>query len=540
MKRRFIAAFLVLVLLFNQICVTVYADESDKKTNSESEDKVIDPSSIAPAASSRTVDQVIAQSKYTQRNGHGFAAENTNNFIDGIKGKNASVVGDNNVKNGPDRKIINRDGSQTFIQDKYYRTAKESIDACFDESGFRYLDGEGNPMEIEVPSDQYEKAVQEMATKIKEGKVPGVSDPEEAKNIVRKGNVSYEQAKNLAKAGTVDSLKYDAANGVISAGVAFGISALLNYSICRLNGEDREEAIKDSAKEGLRTGCGVFCAAVIAQQLSKTGLMNAFKPSSEALMEAFGDDFAEKFIKAFGKEVLREEGAKAATEAATKSVAKAATEQATKEAAKNTVPSVTKQAAKLLRGEVLVAVVTTIVFTVPDTIDLFRGRISKKQFVKNFAKVAVGVTAGAIGGGLGGALGNLVVPGVGTVPGAIVGSILFGVGGDLAADKIADYITEDDADEMYDITEKEFCSLCEDYMVSETEAKNIVNALNDKLDDNMFKNMYQSENREKYIRMVLVPLFIAEVEKREKIEAPTEEEMRAALKKELKGVVFIH
>ena len=45
----------------------------------------------------------------------------------------------------------------------------------------------------------------------------GVTDGSEAENLVRKGNVTYAQAKNIAKAGTIDSLKYDAANGVITA-----------------------------------------------------------------------------------------------------------------------------------------------------------------------------------------------------------------------------------------------------------------------------------------------------------------------------------
>ena len=61
-------------------------------------------------------------------------------------------------------------------------------------------------MQIEVPSDKYDAAVEAMQEKIKNGSVPGISDPEEAKNIVRKGHFTYEQAKNIAKAGTVESL----------------------------------------------------------------------------------------------------------------------------------------------------------------------------------------------------------------------------------------------------------------------------------------------------------------------------------------------
>jgi hypothetical protein len=396
-------------------------------------------------------------------------------------------------------------------------TAKGTVDACIDSAsgGFKYFDSFGNPMQIEVPKDQYDEAVAIMRDKILEGKIVGITDPDEAENIIRKGNLTYNQAKNLAKAGTIESLTYDAVNGVISAGCAFGISTLLNYAACRVNGQDSDEALENSAVEGVRSGIGVFCTSVIAGQLTKAGVMNVFKPSSEALTKALGEDFSKALLKAYGQTVIADEGESVAL-------------------------SATKQAAQLLRSQVLVAVVTTIVFSVPDAVDVFKGRISKKQFVKNFAVTAVSVVAGTVGYGVGGVVGNLIVPGVGTVPGGVVGSILLGMGGGLATDLIADYITDDDADEMYEILEDEFVQLCDDYLVNEEEAGNIANQFGNMLDKNLFKDMYQIDDREQFAVDILQPLFDDEVAKREEIEAPTEEEMRGALKDELKGVVFIH
>ncbi|MCH5253961.1 MAG: hypothetical protein J1F41_03480 [Lachnospiraceae bacterium] len=520
---RILAVLLSISIIISAIPLTAYAEEIQEEDGIDTTicenilPETLPAGAESSAANIRTVNDVISQIKFAYKgNGHSFAAEQGNDFIDKIKGKNTIVIGDDNAKNGADRLIINRDGTVISIQDKYYNNATASIDACFDTSGkFRYIDGDGNLMQIEVPKDQYEAAVSRMEQKIIEGKVPGVEDPAEAKNLVRKGNLTYKQAENLAKAGTLESLTYDAAHGVISAGGAFGISTVLNYAVCRINGQDREKALKVSAIEGVRTGVGVFATSVIASQLTKTGIMNVFKPSSEALTRALGEDFSKVLLKAYGQRVLADTG---------ESVAQSAT----------------KQAAQLLRAEVLVAVVTTIVFSVPDGIDVFRGRISKKQFIKNFAVTAVSVFAGTAGYGVGGALANLVVPGVGTVPGAIVGSILFGLGGGLLADKIADYITDDDAEEMYAILENQFAQLCEDYMVNENEAQNIVNQFSENLNSDMFKDMYQSEDREKFATDSLEPLFEAEVAKRAKIEAPTEEEMRIALKEELEGVVFVH
>ena len=87
------------------------------------------------------------------------------------------------------------------------------------------------------PSRQWKK-------KIRRGQVNGVTDPAEAKNIVRKGHFTYAQAKNIAKAGTVESLTYDAVNGVITASSAFGVTAVITFATSVWNGEDFDKALK--------------------------------------------------------------------------------------------------------------------------------------------------------------------------------------------------------------------------------------------------------------------------------------------------------
>lgn len=107
------------------------------------------------------------------RQGHGYAAEQVNDGIDTIFGRDARIVGNDNAKNGADRMV---DGQ--FIQTKYCQDARTSVNAGFENGGqgsYRYLDKNGNPMQLEVPSDQYDEAVRCMEQKIKEGKVPGVS-----------------------------------------------------------------------------------------------------------------------------------------------------------------------------------------------------------------------------------------------------------------------------------------------------------------------------------------------------------------------------
>ena len=510
MLKKIVAMLACLCISLQSLPLVSYAEALPSPAQTATEAVSADPAD-ATLLTHKTVNDILAQHKFTANQGHGFAAERGNTMADQITGKNARVVGDNNAKNGPDRLILERDGTKIWIQDKYYKSAKEGINACFDENGqFRYmLDGE--PMQIEVPKDQYAEAVEYMRQKISEGKIEGVTDPNEAETLVRKGTLTYQQAKNLAKAGTLESLTYDAVNGTVTATCAFGISTAINYAVYRSSGKSPEEALKLSVEEGLKTGGYVFCASVIASQLSKTGIMEVFVPSSEALVSAFGDKFAKGLIRASRNQVTQV-----------------------------TTATLTKEAARFLRTEALTAAVTIVVFAIPDAIDMFNGRISQKQFIKNFSVMAVVVVAGTVGSIAGGTVGSLIVPGVGTIPGSIVGSILIGGIASVGAEKIADYITDDDADEMFQLVQSSFAEKCEEYMVNEDEAQHIIDQLSERLTEDLYKDMYQSKEREQFADEMLTQLFEEETKQRDTISLPDEEEMRSALKAKLADVAYIH
>ena len=244
----------------------------------------------------RTVNNQFEEEKFHSRQGHGFAAERANNLFDKLTGHDAKIVGDDNAKNGADRVV---DGVN--IQSKYCATGKRCINECFENDGkgtFRYMT-DGKPMKIEVPSDKYDEAVMAMEEKIKNGQVKGVSDPNEAKNIVKKGHFTYAQAKNIAKAGTVESLTYDAVNGTIIASSAFGVTAMITFATSMWNGEDFEDAIKIATYSGLKVGGTAFITSVLAAQLSKAGLNSALVGSSEAIVAMMGPKASAVLINAF-------------------------------------------------------------------------------------------------------------------------------------------------------------------------------------------------------------------------------------------------
>ena len=133
--------------------------------------------------------------RFNGRQGHGYAAEQGNNLYDTINGRNAEILGDDNAKNGPDRIV---DGQ--LIQTKYCQNANASVNSGFKNGKYRYLDSNGNPMQLEVPSDQYDEAIRIMEEKIRKGQVPGCKNPKDASKIIRKGNITLKQAINIAKA----------------------------------------------------------------------------------------------------------------------------------------------------------------------------------------------------------------------------------------------------------------------------------------------------------------------------------------------------
>lgn len=119
--------------------------------------------------------------KFNTLRGYAFAAERANHLYDKVHGKDAKIVGDDNLFNGADRVV---DGIN--IQSKYCKSGLKCIEECFKDGRFRYMNADGSPMQIEVPSDKYDAAVQAMENKIKNSQMPGVTDPKDAKNIVRK------------------------------------------------------------------------------------------------------------------------------------------------------------------------------------------------------------------------------------------------------------------------------------------------------------------------------------------------------------------
>ena len=450
------------------------------------------------AGNAKTAQYIVEDvDRFITPRGHGFAAEKMNDYWDKAHARDAKVVGGNNLKDGPDRVV---DGIN--IQTKYCKTGSKCIGECFEGGRFRYLNADGSPMQIEVPSDKYDDAVKAMESRIQKGEVPGITDPAEAKNIVRKGNFTYEQARNVARFGTVESLTYDAVQGTVIASYAFGLSAAMNFAIAVWNGKDFDDALKSSASAGLKVGGATFVTSVLASQMQKTALNSLLRGTTDQIVKIMGPTASAWLANAFRS------GANISGAAAMQS------------------------ASKLLRGNIVTGAITVAVLSSFDVANVFRGRISGKQLFKNISQTAATVAGGTVGWMAGAATGaaiGSIIPGIGTAIGGFLGGLAgsFGAGSvaGKAASSVLDDMIEDDAVEMQAILEREFKVLAEEYLITGEEAVRICDNLKNIVDGDFLKDMFADDSRAKYARTAMEPLFENVARERPIIKLPTNKEM---------------
>lgn len=448
------------------------------------------------------VNKSFEEERFHGKQGHGFAAERANDLFDRATGHDAKITGDNNAKNGPDRFV---DG--VYIQSKYCATGSRCVNECFELNGkgtFRYMT-ESGPMQIEVPLDKYQDAVQAMEAKIRNGQVPGVTDPKEASNIIRKGHFTYQQAVNIAKAGTVESLLYDAASGAVIAASALGISSILTFATSFWNGEDPEICLQRTAYTGLKVGGVTFLATLLGGQLSKAGLNSLLVGSSEKIISLLGPKASAVLINAF-------------RDSSQASIYGAAA---------------MKSAAKLLRGNIISGAITFAILSSADITRLFLGRISGAQLFKNMLCLGSSIGGGSAGFLAGAALGSSVLPGPGTVIGGIGGAVLAGAGGEKVTHTITDTFIQDDADKMVEILQETFSDLCEEYLLTSKEVEKCLDTLSEQLDAHTLRDMFASVDRKLFAQNLIRPILEARVATRRHVSLPT----RFALTQSLRHVL---
>lgn len=403
--------------------------------------------------------------------GHGFAAERGNHMFDKALLKDAHILGDDNAKDGADRLV-----NGTEIQTKYCGTAARSIGAGFDgqNGSYRYYDSKGTPMQIEVPKDQYTKALETMENKIRDGKVPGVSDPAEATKLVRQGHLTYAQAQNITKFGTFESITYDIAEGTIVSLAAGGISFGLTASLFYLNTGDRKAALRTAAIQAGKTFTRTMAVYVTTQQLHRLGVVQGllskvdFTAASPTVRNAL-----QKGMGVSGSSLN-----------------------------------------KVMRGTLVTSFALVAVTTGPDMIKMVRGRISGAQFLKNLAVTTSGVAGGVVGSIAGGVILSPLGP-FGALAGRAAGGMLGGFVAATLSRKIAGTLVEDDRVKVLALVQDQATWLASTFLLTEYEMDNLNANLANVLDQKTLEMIFAAkEEGRATANMLIKPLVVSVVKQR--------------------------
>lgn len=420
-------------------------DNEPQKKNNEAKDHKNVYTQTAANLDAQQIEKNLQWTKYRTKAAHGFAAEDANAYNERLKGKKVEQVGRSNEKNGADRIT---DGQ--YIQTKYYQTAKGSVNAAFESSTgtYKYIDNNGKPQVLEVPKDQYDECVKELAERIKRGdmKNVGIDNPAEAKNIIKKGDYTYKQAKNIAKAGNIDSLLFDLKTGAVIAVSTFGISFTIDLGISLIfhkkNNLSLSEAIQYSLLVGLKSGCISITSHVAYMQFLKTPVGRKFAA------------VATKETKGVVNKIWETNSGKKALTRLAKSIVK---KDVSEDAAKNVVT-------KELRTNAITSLITFCATSVPDTVSVIKGNVSKSQYVKNMCIGGAAATGTVVGGWLGG-IATSESGGWGAPIGSLVGGFVFEQG----AKFVGDQLCEDDALKMLRLVLLAKVLLSNDYLIQSQE-----------------------------------------------------------------------
>lgn len=443
---------------------------------------------IASAGVESAVNSVFTEQRayVNTKAGHGEMAEEAITILDNLTGKNAKVVGRDNKKNGADRFV---DG--TYIQTKYYKSARGSLESSFnsDTGLYRYMDG-SKPMQLEVPKDQYDKVLNLFKNKIEEGKVPGVTNPEDAAKYVRKGRLTYKQAVNLTKAGTVESLGYDIVTGTVTCSCALGISFI---STAYFNWRETKD-INCAVIEGMKEGTKVFGTAmmqhVMISQLNRSVVASALISPSRQIVASIGSKNSAKIVNSMrclsGKSAIHGAAANA-------------------------------HLAKVMRSNAITTTVSVAVFSIPETYNLVSNKISGAQYTKNMSNLVSGVAgslgatvvAGAASAKVAGVVGTTLAPGVGTVIGMTAGFI-GGTAASAVSKKVGDVLIEDDIVTSKRLFDAILTCMITEYLFDSDEVDTLIKSLGNIKNNDMqdiLVNLRTANVQEEYLRTELTPYF---------------------------------
>ena len=363
----------------------------------------------------------------------------------------------------------------TSVSSRYCDDSEATARSLFDDDGTFLFDNSY----VEVPPEQYDQIISSLKEKIKLGKVKTssgktIKNPDTILQNIKKGGLSYKQVRNIARAGNIDSLKFDIKTNAVSCSCSLGVSFAIGMALSIWGGQNIRQAFVTNLRSSLNSSLSSMLISVATAQVLRTSVSAVGAGATTSVVgNLYGSSVGHRVIDSLASysagTALSSAGAVA-------------------------------QVSSLLRTNVISGAVTAAILTAPDFYRaIFAKSISWQQLTKNMA-LNIASIAGGTGGWLVcaaiGASAGSVIPGAGTAVGGLVGGIAGAFAGSTVATRIArkglDKIRPDDAQLMIDICQKAAVKLCVDYMLSEDEAALLIEAMQKQINRKWLMSLYAS------------------------------------------------
>lgn len=110
-----------------------------------------------------------------------------------------------------------------------------------------------------------------------------------ADETIKGSPFTYAQVRNIAKFGTIESLTYDAVNGIKLAGTSMGITSVISFAQAVWSGEDFDIALKEACYSGLKVGGIAWISSIVTAQVGRTAANQALRPATDWIVKQMGN-----------------------------------------------------------------------------------------------------------------------------------------------------------------------------------------------------------------------------------------------------------
>jgi uncharacterized protein YcfJ/uncharacterized membrane protein len=318
------------------------------------------------------------------------------------------------------------------------------------------------------------RACYALNTKFLTGPVPGVNDPKQAKDLLVKSHITYEQSRNIVKFGTFESVMFDISEGAVVGLGAASISFTISTCVLYVQTKDVSKAARAAAVQAAATFGKTVSVYVGAQQLHRLA-------GVQRLLSVVDAKYFSPSVSNFLKVGMGVEGRDALS--------------------------------KVLRGTIVTSVVLIAITSGPDLVRLIRGRMSQAQFIKNLAVASSGIAGGIVGSVVGGVAGASFGP-IGAFIGRTVGGIVGGMAAAMIANQIAGALMEEDRVKMIALIQRQVEYLARTFMLVSDELDALRENLDRSLTSESIELLFAASNRRAYANALIKPAVVAVVKQR--------------------------